>query len=433
MAKTRVNHMLGKHALKTIQSSDDDRMYTTVTDAALYMATAGYLDEANQLLVTLWKPGWPHSRNTWLADQAMEVLWAAAGARPPDVPFPQQSIDMIEVAHRRYMAIDRWTISLQQGSWQDLTGLALFRRSCQLACPNSFGRLPSPDVERDALLRLDKYVAQFDDDQPAYLFAIATCLAAELAARNGIGEGAIAYARRWAEQYPRHQYIFPTMASNRHVAPLLLSGSLAKPLGLTSDACQVYLRDLQAAVEARMRGGRTLVYGSWSCERLLKAISKQALLADHHRSTSQARTSGWLGRAPAPEEAIVVAEQRLGVALPADYRAFLSVSNGLAALSVTIPGLVPVEEIAYLHMMVDAELLAILKEYPGDDMPAALDTAVLVSERDAEEMVLLIPPQAADKSWRVWFFAHWVPGEIRYPSFRHYLEQAFQDLQAQNR
>ena len=43
----------------------------------------------------------------------------------------------------------------------------------------------------EALLGLDKYVLEFTDDQPAYLFAIATCLAAELAARNGMPEQAM--------------------------------------------------------------------------------------------------------------------------------------------------------------------------------------------------------------------------------------------------
>jgi hypothetical protein len=100
MGKNRVAHILGAHALKIIQSGDDDRMYCAATDAALYMATAGYLDQANQLLATLWRHGWPQSRNTWLPDQAMEVLWATAGHRPAGVPFVQQSIDAIEVAHR---------------------------------------------------------------------------------------------------------------------------------------------------------------------------------------------------------------------------------------------------------------------------------------------------------------------------------------------
>jgi hypothetical protein len=432
MGTTHVAHILGAHALKTIQSGDDDRMYCTATDAAVYMATAGYLDEANQLLATLWRHGWPHSRNTWLADQAMEVLWARAGQRPAGVPFAWQSIDAIEVAHRRYMAMDRWSIPLKVGSWQELTGLDLFRRSCHSAYPDMLSSMPQAAAEREALLGLNKYLTAYTDDQPAYLFAIATCLAAELAARNGMLEQAIAYARRWAKQYPRHQYVLPTLASNRHLAPLLLQEIVAEPLGVTLEACQVYLRDLQAAVETRMQRGRALVYGTWSWEHLLNAVSAQALAGDSAHASMEASGSTWLGSAPASEAALAAAEQRLGIRLPADYRAFLSTSNGFAALSSTTPALLPVEQIDYLRHTVDAETMAILKEYPGDDIPAIMDSCFQASERDAEELVLLIPPQIAGAAWQTWFFAHWVPGEIRYPSFRHYFEQVFQDLQASN-
>jgi hypothetical protein len=48
MSKTRVEHVVGKYALRTIQSDTDDQMYVTVTDAAIYMATAGFLREANR-------------------------------------------------------------------------------------------------------------------------------------------------------------------------------------------------------------------------------------------------------------------------------------------------------------------------------------------------------------------------------------------------
>ena len=96
------------------------------------------------------------------------------------------------------------------------------------------------------------------------------------------------------------------------------------------------------------------------------------------------------------------------------------------------PWRLPVEEIDYLRAIVDAEMLDILKTYPGDDMPTVMDTCIQVSERDAAELVFLIPPQRVGEPWQTWFFAHWVPGEVRYPSFRHYLEQVFQDLQASN-
>jgi cell wall assembly regulator SMI1 len=201
---------------------------------------------------------------------------------------------------------------------------------------------------------------------------------------------------------------------------------------VTPEECQTYLRDLQAVVEARIQRRRALVYGTWSWERLLKAASKQAILAEADSYSSAERKSRWLGRAPAAEEAIAAAERRLDVMLPPDYRAFLATSNGFSALSSTAPALLPVEEIDYLRAIVDAEMLDSLKTYPGDDMPTVMDTCIQVSERDVAELVFLIPPQRVGEPWQTWFFAHWVPGEVRYPSFRHYLEQVFQDLQASN-
>ena len=37
MAKTRVEEVVGRHALRTIQSADDDAMYVAATAAATYV------------------------------------------------------------------------------------------------------------------------------------------------------------------------------------------------------------------------------------------------------------------------------------------------------------------------------------------------------------------------------------------------------------
>jgi hypothetical protein len=144
MDKTRVEEVVGRHALRQIQSADDDVMYTAVTEAAMYMATAGFLEEANGLLGDLWSYKWPHSRNCWLADRGLEVLWYATGSRPSSVPFTPQPIDRIELPHRVYMAIDQWAIPLPTRPWRELDGLDLLRRSMHLACPPAEdGPMPS--------------------------------------------------------------------------------------------------------------------------------------------------------------------------------------------------------------------------------------------------------------------------------------------------
>jgi hypothetical protein len=317
MAKTRVEEVVGRHALRTIQSADDDAIYVAATAAAMYMATAGFLEEANGLLGHLWSYNWPHSRNCWLADRGLEVLWYAAGNRPSSVPFGPQPIDRIELAHRVYMAIDRWAIPLPTRPWQELDGLDLLRRSMHLACPpTEDGPMPSQEDELEALAGLDKYLAGIEPI--GHIPPMALCLAAELAARNGRAEQATHYAVRWAEGYPTFwaNCIFECMACNRHMAPLLLQGILAAPLGLTAGSCRRYLKALLAAVDARMERGRTLVYGAWPWTRLLTAISKQAITAEPDLYTPEERRSQWIGRAGASEEAIAAAEARLRVQLP---------------------------------------------------------------------------------------------------------------------
>jgi hypothetical protein len=118
----------------------------------------------------------------------------------------------------------------------------------------------------------------------------------------------------------------------------------------------------------------------------------------------------------------------LQTGLPAHYVEFLRVSNGFSALSSTAPPLLSVENIGWLKEKVDAQTLAILNQYPGDDLPQVLESSLLISEQIGTDMVLLIPPGKSSASWQCWFFAHWIPGEIRYPSFRHYFEEAFSRL-----
>ena len=62
--------MLTKQVFRTIQSHDQEEWYRKVTNVALFIATGGFLDEANRLLQALWKYNLPHDRNTWLPDQA---------------------------------------------------------------------------------------------------------------------------------------------------------------------------------------------------------------------------------------------------------------------------------------------------------------------------------------------------------------------------
>jgi hypothetical protein len=446
-----IDDKLGKRILKWIKSADDDSMYYEVTHAALVMAAAGHLDEANDLLRCLWEHKWPHSENVWLPDQSFEVFWFAAGKRPDFVPFAQKSIDEIELAHRNYLAHDKWQLipvgnlaqgtfgyesrPIPTGNWESLDGLDLIRKSIFLACPKAGGgQMPSTRDELEALKGLQKWIEKWEDKPDNSIraqFDDVLCLAAELAAKNGQTETAEKICKLWGSMLIKAgdgPFSFPSLTSNRHLARLLLQGVLAEPLGLRKEACQLYLKSLEFAVDARMKQGRRLVYGKWTWEKLLTTASKQAIKNESDQFTKEQRKGKWIGRDRAMDEAIKAAETRLQTGLPAHYVEFLRVSNGFSALSSTAPPLLSVENIGWLKEKVDAQTLAILNQYPGDDLPQVLESSLLISEQIGTDMVLLIPPGKSSASWQCWFFAHWIPGEIRYPSFRHYFEEAFSRL-----
>jgi len=134
--------MLTKYTLDSIQSGDEKEMYSTVTDAALYMATGGYLKQCNQLLTELWKYNLPHDRTTWLPDIALTVFWKAAGKYPDQVPFALPDIELIEKNMRRYVAMDRWSYKMPDREWSDLSGQDLLRKAYITAAMVKINKLP---------------------------------------------------------------------------------------------------------------------------------------------------------------------------------------------------------------------------------------------------------------------------------------------------
>lgn len=429
-----IDYFLGKRALKKIQSAEDNWMYQDVTLAALHMATAGYLEEANELLECLWKHKWPHTEDVWLPDQSFEVLWYADGNRPVSAPFASKPIDIIELAHRKYCASEHRLGSYRMQRGPDFTWEMLppgFRSAYLASALDDV--MPSASLELQALAGLEEYLESWNGNVADMFYGDASCLAAELAAKIGRTERAIHFAQLWARKYPEFPlgYNFPCMSSNRHVAPFLLQGILSEAIGLTKVCCQSYLKNLKAAVDARMKRGRKLAYGKWTWEKLLTSAGKRAIKGEPDLFTKEERKSKWLGRQPATDAEIVAAEKRMDLKLPPDYVGFLRASNGLSALSSTAPPLLDVGRIGWLRDAVDSATLDILKDYPGENLSEAIESSILVSELKESDMVLLVPPRPNEDQWQCWFLAHWVPGEIRYPSFRHYVEEVFQNSQTE--
>jgi hypothetical protein len=136
-----------------------------------------------------------------------------------------------------------------------------------------------------------------------------------------------------------------------------------------------------------------------------------------------------------PEDEIQATEDRLGLRLPASYRAHLLAAAGL-------PGnheltLLPVRDIDRFARR-EAEWLAAwmdgyssvrgpstpiepLPDDPADPatMPAEQLGDTIVVSTTADQRVLLINPSRTDAGgeWEAWDFATWYPGAYRYPSF----------------
>jgi hypothetical protein len=150
--------------------------------------------------------------------------------------------------------------------------------------------------------------------------------------------------------------------------------------------------------------------------------------------TPEMVASGWLGAPGAGESRLAALEARLGVTLPPSYRSFLGASNGFLQPGVLVPRLLPAEEVDWFRSAHQDVIAAWnvgttlgLGRAAAD--PEAfehyLPTALQVSDLErAGTAVYLLNPKVVDTSgeWEAFYFAHWIPGVNRYPSFRALME-----------
>ena len=145
-------------------------------------------------------------------------------------------------------------------------------------------------------------------------------------------------------------------------------------------------------------------------------------------------SSDWLGFAKAPAREITALEKRLGLSLPPSYRAFLQASNGWRRTTPFIGRIRPASEVVWFRIenehwveaysesgseLPDAEYYDY--EENGEMHYCAAHLQHLVQISDVDDGVYVLNPQAVtpDGEWEAWFFANWIPGARRYPSFAH--------------
>ena len=158
--------------------------------------------------------------------------------------------------------------------------------------------------------------------------------------------------------------------------------------------------------------------------------------------------AGWLGEPGATETEITSAEQRLGVQLPPSYRAFLAETNGFDHIGPFIYRLYSGAEIEWFRIRnqdwIEAYQVPYNSSGDGDTSPeehlanpkdsvrfrtAYLSSCLQISDEGDSAVVLLNPEVvASDGEWETWFFANWLPGARRYPSFGAYVESELESI-----
>jgi len=158
------------------------------------------------------------------------------------------------------------------------------------------------------------------------------------------------------------------------------------------------------------------------------------------RVSSPPQSPDWLGFVPASRQDLKELEDRLGMALPPSYGSFLLVSNGWRRTTFAIDRIRPAAEVDWFR--VENEQWVDAYSETGSDLPddAYYDYAQgsasdhraehmksLVQVSDLDDGVYLLNPEAVtpDGEWEAWFFANWVPGAVRYPSFAHLMIQQY--------
>ncbi len=175
-----------------------------------------------------------------------------------------------------------------------------------------------------------------------------------------------------------------------------------------------------------------------------KQLLQSSLATDLHPPVDSA---DWLGFKGATNQTIKNVETRLGIDLPPSYRVFLELSNGWRRTTPFIARVRPVEDVDWFRIenkqwveiysqdgseLSDTEYYAYSPDGAADHRSEHMTSLLQIS--DVDDGVYLLNPRAVtpDGEWEAWFFANWVPGATRFPSFAHLMlreYRTFADLE----
>lgn len=147
--------------------------------------------------------------------------------------------------------------------------------------------------------------------------------------------------------------------------------------------------------------------------------------------------SGWMGFEPATPQQVRDLEVRIGAKLPESYRQFLATSNGWRQSGGFIYEILPCDKVEWLRVnnqeWIDAYIEPATGQAPlsveehcvyGDQQESSrfrvefLQSCLMISDVGDSAVYLLNPEiKTTSGEWEGWFFANWMAGAVRYPTF----------------
>ena len=157
-------------------------------------------------------------------------------------------------------------------------------------------------------------------------------------------------------------------------------------------------------------------------KKLLKNISKNAILLHPENFSTQEKESFWIGNEPFTNKEISKAENKLGIRLPEDVKEFYKISNGTSViLNQTFSGFLPIDKIDWMKNMQPQTFIDY--EEMGEDYTDHLKNSIVIAGENYLHQVLIIQPFGENKEWQYWEFASYIPSENILKSIKSYLER----------
>ncbi|MDJ1643873.1 SMI1/KNR4 family protein [Streptomyces pakalii] len=142
------------------------------------------------------------------------------------------------------------------------------------------------------------------------------------------------------------------------------------------------------------------------------------------------RVEAWLGEAPARDEALAAAEERLGVRFPAGLRGFFLASDGWTRLDGWVDGVHPCDRVVWMRDSEGgARVTEIYASISGNEEDVELFRRSIEIAR-GEDYWLLDPTDVGpDGEWAAYEFTPKYGDTTKYPSFSALFRSGFESME----